>query len=268
MDSKYDVGEKQCLLQSYEETRKFKAFIALPPEVVHWHKGKTLISIPTANGAITVYGGQVAGVDDKGNVLIGVDDDAAIWAGSENGSKGLSAGELGQLAGGYEGNVPTIGLGDLRHVNPHLDLPEFPPSDIVEPDIKPLLEPQPPMPKPEIESQFLSPEPLKEPQFEKPRFPKEPNLNGDIPDIYMDHLKQEERHFEKEYYNSVKDIPKDWYKNCKNVLNQIELPQELKNDMKRRDMKDAFEAKRERLKSFGFHDEQQAGMENEQHMEL
>lgn len=260
MDMGYDVGEKQCMLQSQEESQKFKVFIAVPPELVHWYKGKIMISMPTADGAISVYGGQIAGVDDKGNVLIGVDDNTAIWAGSDNGSKSLSPDDLAWFGIEDENNVPTIGFGDFAHVTSDIAFPvepQFPmPKIPIEPQPpmpKPLIEPQPPMPKIPIEPQPPMPKPL-----------KEPGMNDFVPGMDIEDLKSgPKRYFDTNYYNSLRDVPDDLYKNCRKVLVQLNLPDKMLEDMNYKDTQKAYEARCRSLEDYGFHEETDMSLNNE-----
>ena len=249
MDRGYVVGEKQCMLRSQEESQKFKVFIAVPPELVHWYKGKTEINIPTADGVISVHGGQIAGVDDKGNVLIGVDDTTSIWAGTESGSKPMDPDDLARLGGGSKGKAPTIGIGDLTHMTPDIDIP-------VEPDMpmpKVPIEPQPPMPKPLVEPQPPMPEPL-----------KEPGMNDFAPGMDIEDLKSgPKRYFETNYYNSLRDVPDDLYNNCRKVLVQLNLPDKMLEDMSYKDTQKAYKAQCQKLEDYGFYEETDTSSKNE-----
>lgn len=252
MDRGYVVGEKQCMLQSQEESQKFKVFIAVPPELIHWYKGKTEINIPTADGMISVYGGQIAGVDDKGNVLIGVDDTASIWAGTESGSKPLSPDDFAQLGDGRKGETPTIGIGDLTHIAPGIYIPVEPQQPIP----KTSVEPQPTIPKTPVEPQPTIPKIPIEPQPLVPKPLKEPEMNDFVPGIDIDDLKSgPKRYFETDYYNSLRDVPDNLYNNCRRILVQLDLPDKMLEDMNYKDTQKAYEARCRKLEDYGFHED-------------
>ena len=169
-------------VQIQKEANKWKAILSIPLEAVHTYKGKTLVNIPVENGSIDIHGGKVVGTDGKGNVLIGVDDDAAIWAGGNHGERGLTAEELGKLLGGDGKETPTFKLGDFVPMLPGVNIPESKP-DVIGPEFKPPIEPQFGEIKPLTEPQFDEPKPLKEPEFEKPKAPIEPHVNDFEPGL-------------------------------------------------------------------------------------